>query len=617
MLRRHSMPFGAEVLSDGRTRFRLWAPSARSVEIVIGATTQDAYSLPMPGAGDGWYELVRPDTPPGTLYSYRIDGDLEVPDPASRFNPKDVHGPSEVIDPGSYDWRDIGWQGRPWQDAVLYELHVGTFTRPGTFAALEKRLDTLARDGITAIELMPVADFPGKRGWGYDGVLLYAPESGYGRPEKLKHFIEAAHERGLMVLLDVVYNHFGPEGNYLHAYARQFFTDRHRTPWGDAIDFDGEHSRTVRDFFVHNALYWIEEFHLDGLRIDAVHAIRDDSDQHFITELCERVRAGPGRDREIHLVLENHENECSLMPRGDDGRPLLATAQWNDDFHHTLHTLLTSESDGYYVDYADAPLRHLGRCLAEGFAFQGDPYRFEDGRLRGEPSLQLPPGAFVNFIQNHDQVGNRAFGERMSQLTGPARLRAAMAILLLAPSPPMLFMGDEFAAVQPFLYFCDFGPELAASVTDGRRREFERFAQFADPEARERIPDPNDPKTFVASKLRWSDRDRRPHREWLDLTRQLLELRRHEIVPLIPRIETGRASYQILDGRGLVVQWPAGDAGDLVLEANLGNAGVEFPAHAGRARTLFRSDPADAAPATPPGPWQVRWLRVTENGNGT
>ncbi|MCH5375760.1 MAG: malto-oligosyltrehalose trehalohydrolase, partial [Planctomycetes bacterium] len=465
MLRRHSMPFGAEVLSDSRTRFRLWAPSARSVDIVIGATTDDAYSLPMPEAGAGWYELVRPDTPPGTLYSYRIDGHLEVPDPASRFNPKDVHGPSEVVDPASYEWRDTGWQGRPWQDAVVYELHVGTFTRPGTFAALEKRLDTLARDGITAIELMPVADFPGKRGWGYDGVLLFAPESGYGRPEKLKHFVEAAHERGLIVLLDVVYNHFGPEGNYLHAYARQFFTDRHKTPWGDAINFDGEHSGTVRDFFVHNALYWIEEFHLDGLRIDAVHAIRDDSERHFIAELCERVRAGPGREREIHLILENHENASELLPRGVDGTPLLATAQWNDDFHHTLHTLLTSESDGYYVDYADAPLKHLGRCLAEGFAFQGDAYRFEDGRLRGQPSRELPPGAFVNFIQNHDQVGNRAFGERISQLTGPARLRAAISILLLAPSPPMLFMGDEFAAVQPFLFFCDFGPDLAASVT--------------------------------------------------------------------------------------------------------------------------------------------------------
>jgi len=612
MIRRHSMPFGAELLPDGSTRFRLWAPGAPSVEIVLNPTADAPTSLPMPAAADGWYELVRPQTPAGTLYSYRIDGDLQVPDPASRFNPKDVHGPSEVVDPASYDWQDATWQGRPWSDAVIYELHVGTFTRPGTFAAIEKRLDTLARDGITALELMPVADFPGKRGWGYDGVLLYAPESAYGRPEKLKHLVEAAHERGLMVLLDVVYNHFGPEGNYLYAYAKQFFTDRHRTPWGDAINFDGEHASVVREFFIHNALYWIEEFHLDGLRIDAVHAIRDDSDTHFIAELCERVREGPGREREVHLVLENHYNESHLLKRNDTGRPLLATAQWNDDIHHTLHTLLTSESDGYYVDYADAPVAHLGRCLAEGFAYQGEPYRFDGGRQRGEPSRDLPPGAFVNFVQNHDQVGNRAFGERMPQLTGPARLRAALSMLLLAPSPPLLFMGDEFAAVQPFLFFCDFGPELAASVTDGRRREFERFSRFADPAARERIPDPNDPATFVASKLRWSDRERRPHREWLALTRQLLDLRRREIVPLIPRLATGQAKLQVLDNRGLVVEWPAAEAGSLVLEANLGNAPIEFPEHSGRARTLFHSDVASAPGSSgAPGPWQVRWLRVS------
>jgi malto-oligosyltrehalose trehalohydrolase len=607
MIRRHTMPFGAEVRADGSTRFRFWAPSASSVEILLEVERDDVITLPMPAVGAGWYELVRGATGAGTLYRYRIDGALEVPDPASRFNPRDVHGPSEVIDPGEYRWHDTAWSGRSWHDAVVYELHVGTFTRPGTFAGLEKRLDTLARDGITALELMPVADFPGQRGWGYDGVLLYAPESAYGRPEKLKSLIEAAHERGLMVLLDVVYNHFGPEGNYLHAYARPFFTDRHRTPWGDAINFDGDGSQVVRDFFIENALYWLEEYHLDGLRIDAVHAIRDDSPQHFIAELAERVRSGPGKDRETHLILENHENEAHFLRRDREGRPVRATAQWNDDIHHTLHTLLTSESDGYYVDFATTPLRHLGRGLAEGFAFQGDPFQFEDGRLRGESSRDLPPGAFVNFLQNHDQVGNRAFGERISQLTGPARLRAAMAILLLAPAPPMLFMGDEFAASQPFLYFCDFGGELAEAVTEGRRREFARFAQFSDADARARIPDPNAPQTFAASKLRWSDRERRPHQEWLRLTRLLLDLRRREIVPLIPHLEPGRATWQVVADRGLIVDWPAGESGRLVLEANLGNTAVEFPAIQGRVRTLYRSDEESGDP----GPWQVRWLRVS------
>jgi maltooligosyltrehalose trehalohydrolase len=613
MRRRHLMPFGAELLSDGATRFRLWAPTAHSVDIVLSAEPGERNTVAMPMIGNGWYELMRAATPAGTRYRYRIDDGLEVPDPASRFNPDDVHGASEVIDPQLYEWEDVAWTGRPWRDAVIYELHVGTFTRPGTFAAIESRLDDLARLGITALELMPVADFPGRRGWGYDGVLLYAPESAYGRPEALKALVDAAHARGLMLLLDVVYNHFGPAGNYLHAYAKRFFTDRHRTPWGDAVNFDGEDSAVVRDFFIHNALYWLEEFHFDGLRIDAVHAIRDDSAEHFIGELCERVRAGPGQDREIHIVLENHENEAHFLERLATGRPRLATAQWNDDIHHTLHTILTSESDGYYVDYAQAPLWHLGRCLAEGFSFQGDPYRFENGRSRGEPSRELPPGAFVNFLQNHDQVGNRAFGERIAALTEPARLRAALSILLLAPSPPMLFMGDEFAAVQPFLYFCDFESELGAAVTAGRRLEFAKFTRFATPDARETIPDPNSPATFQASKLRWSDQRVSPHREWRALVERLLKLRRREIVPFVSRLDTGRARFTVRDGKGLVVEWFAGDAGRLVLEANLSHGKATFPEIRGRVRTVFHSEGDRSVSSQGKmdlSPWQVRWLRV-------
>ncbi|HEY6863977.1 MAG TPA: malto-oligosyltrehalose trehalohydrolase, partial [Burkholderiales bacterium] len=447
MRRRHEMPFGASP-KDGGARFRLWAPAAKTVELCLGDET-----LAMDRDPEGWFETVRP-AGGGERYRYRIDSDLLVPDPASRFNPDDVHGPSELVDPLAYEWRDAAWRGRPWEDAVIYELHVGTFSAEGTYAGVERRLDELAGVGVTAVELMPLADFPGTRGWGYDGVLPYAPDASYGRPEDLKRLVDGAHARGLMMFLDVVYNHFGPDGNYLHSYAPRFFTDRYRTPWGAAIDFEDE--RAVREFFVHNALYWLEEYRFDGLRFDAVHAIHDASRPDIVEEIADRVRAGPGRERAIHLVLENDANRARYLERGPDGRPRRYTAQWNDDVHHAFHVLLTGESDGYYSDYADRPAARLGRCLTEGFAYQGEPSPFRDGEIRGEPSAHLPPTAFVSFIQNHDQVGNRALGERISRLAPEAALEAAMAVLLLAPSPPMLFMGDEFAAATPFLFFCDF-----------------------------------------------------------------------------------------------------------------------------------------------------------------
>jgi maltooligosyltrehalose trehalohydrolase len=599
------MPFGADFDAAGRTRFRLWAPSATRIDLELTAGEGAMRIMPMRATAEGWYERLLDDAPPGTRYRYRVDGTLPVPDPASRFNPEDVHGASEVIDPAAYGWQDGDWRGRPWSQAVIYELHVGTFTRTGTFAAAELRLDELARLGITALELMPVADFPGRRGWGYDGVLPFAPDSVYGRPEALKHLIDAAHARGLMVLLDVVYNHFGPEGAYLHGYARSFFTSRHRTPWGDAMNFDGPGAALVREFFIQNALYWLEEYHLDGLRIDAVHAIRDDSPRHFIAELSERIRDAAGPGRHVHVILENHQNQARFLARDSGGRPLLATAQWNDDLHHALHVLLTGERDGYYLDYAAHPVRMLGRCLAEGFGFQGEAYALEDGRLRGEPSRDLPPGAFIGFLQNHDQVGNRAFGERIQALAPPRALQAAIAILLLAPSPPMLFMGDEFAAEQPFLFFCDFGADLATAVTEGRRREFARFAKFSDPGVRERIPDPNAEGTFAASRLRWSDRRRSPHREHLALVRRLLRIRHREIVPLLGKLRTGAAHYEVFEGRGLRVAWPTRDGRELLLLANL--ADQPLPAPRSRARTLFRSTAPAIADAACLEPWEVRW----------
>ena len=462
---------------------------------------------------------------------------------------------SEVIDPSAYAWRDERWHGRPWAEAVIYELHVGTFSPEGTFAGVERRLDYLRDLGVTAIELMPIADFPGKRNWGYDGVLPYAPDAAYGRPEDLKRLVDAAHERGLMMFLDVVYNHFGPEGNYLNAYACEFFTERHKTDWGAAINFDGAASRAVRDFFIHNALYWLEEYHFDGLRFDAVHAIVDDSQPHILVELAEAVRAGPAADRHIHLVLENDRNEARYLRYTDDGKPRHYNAQWNDDFHHAFHVLLTGEKDGYYSDYADPVTRHLGRCLAEGFAYQGEPSPFRDGKPRGEPSAELPPAAFVTFLQNHDQIGNRALGERLGALTRPERLRAATVAWLLAPARPMLFMGEEFAASSPFLFFCDFGPELAQAVTNGRRREFARFEQFSSREMQERIPDPNHPDTFERSRLDWQSLEGSRTRDVARaLPRPSSRCVRKHIVPRLPDMRGHSGRYTVIADGALLVR---------------------------------------------------------------
>jgi maltooligosyltrehalose trehalohydrolase len=498
------MPFGAQLREDGTTRFRLWAPAAKTVELELGPAGR-AQSLAMPALADGWFELISPQAPAGSRYAFRIDGKLSVPDPASRYNPDDIHAPSMVVDPRAFDWADAHWRGRPWAEAVIYELHIGTFTEAGNFAGVESRLGYLASLGVTALELMPVADFPGKRNWGYDGVLPFAPDASYGKPEDLKRLVAAAHARGLMVIMDVVYNHFGPDGNYLHAYAPQFFNPELHTPWGAALNFDAEHGDKVREFFLHNALYWIEEYHLDGLRLDAIHAIIDRSRPGFIAELGAAVRKGPGAQRQVHLILENDKNQARYLERAIDRRPLHASAQWNDDLHHAVHVLTTGERDGYYIDYAERPLWYLGRSLAEGFGYQGEASATRDGELRGEPSAHLPASAFISFLQTHDQVGNRAMGERIGMLSAAAPLRAMTAALLLSPHIPMLFMGEEFNASSPFLFFCDFHDELADAVREGRRNEFGRFEKFRDPAVRASIPDPNALRTFERSRLIWSE----------------------------------------------------------------------------------------------------------------
>lgn len=599
----HAMPFGSEVLDDGRIRFRLWAPAGRQIALCLEHRDHECV-LPMEALPDGWFECVTDQAQAGSRYRLRLDDGMRVPDPASRFNPDDVHGASEVVAPMAFVWSDADWKGRRWEEAVIYELHVGTFSPEGTYAGVKRRLDYLVDLGVTAIELMPLADFPGARNWGYDGALPYAPDHRYGRPEDLKDLVQSVHAKGMMIFLDVVYNHFGPEGNYLHLYAPQFFTERHHTPWGAAINYDGEGSPTVRDFFIHNALYWLEEYRFDGLRLDAVHCILDDSRPDILDELAKAVREGPGCERHIHLVLENDHNAARYMER-----PGRFRAQWNDDIHHALHVLATGEEDGYYGDYSDKPVLHLMRCLTEGFAYQGEPSLHRHGELRGTPSEHLPPDAFVSMLQNHDQVGNRAFGERIVALAEPQALRAATALLLLAPAPPLLFMGEEFGADTPFLFFCDFGPELASAVTDGRRREFARFLKFADPAARERISDPNDPGSFISSRLDWNCLAQPFHRAWLHWYQSLLAIRRAQIVPRLPGTEAGRTEATLLGERALAIKWQLGDGSRLNLQANLGKAAVLDVARAD-GELLFASE-GDLESRLTEGmlpPWTVGWF---------
>ena len=571
-------------LEDRGTRFRLWAPGENRVELEIKGRNPVA----MERVGSGFFETFVEGVGQGVRYMFALSGGQRVPDPASRFQPEDVGGPSEVIDPLAYCWRE-SWAGRKWSEVVLYEMHVGAFSPEGTFAGAARKLDHLAELGVTALEIMPVSDFKGRWNWGYDGTFPYAPDASYGRPEDFKAFVEAAHARGVAVLLDVVYNHFGPEGNFLRLYAPDFFTSRHKTPWGDAIQLDGANSRPVRDFFIENAEYWIEEFHLDGLRFDAVHAIKDDSQPDLVDEIAARLRARFLRP--IHLILENEDNVPTRLTR-DGMQAKRYTAQWNDDVHHVLHVAATRERSGYYSAYGSTEL--LGKAIAEGFAYQGQlmPYR---NAPRGGPSADLPPDAFVSFIQNHDQIGNRAFGERLNVLAPPEAIRALAGVYLLAPQIPMLFMGEEWGAAQPFLFFCDFKGELAEAVRKGRREEFARFPEFADPEKVAKIPDPCAEATFLASKLDWS----RVDATHLAYYRDLLKLRREIVQPLLPSISRGGEPL-VMGEQAVRVTWAAGER-RLVLDANLSSAPVAFPET--DARPFWSCGESGAVL----GPWTVRW----------
>jgi len=567
--------FGAQPDGDA-TRFSLWAPSVDMVMLeIVDGDGQVLRQHALQRDADGFHQARVMDAGPGTLYRFRVREDLAVPDPASRSNPQGVHGPSEVVDLSGLAWRDRAWQGRPWHEAVVYELHLGTFTPEGTLEAAAAKLPLLQAAGITAIELLPLAAFPGERGWGYDGVLPFAVHPAYGPPAALRAFAEAAHALGLMVLLDVVYNHFGPDGNYMAAYCPELVNPEHHTPWGSAINFDGEHNAPVRRFFIENALYWMDTCGLDGLRLDAVHALVDTSPRHIVQDIHAALLAGPGRRRHVHLVLENERNSVKLLTPPAGTAAGHGLAQWDDDWHHAAHVVATGETDGYYSDYAEQPVAQLAKALAEGFIFQGQPSPFADGHRRGEPSTGLPPTAFIVFLQNHDQIGNRAMGDRVDATAPLAKVEALLTLLLLSPQVPLMFMGDEFAATTPFLYFCDHAGELAQLVTDGRRNEFSRFATFSHPEARERIPDPNAAATFQASTLRWDERQRDAGQRRLQLVTTLLGLRRQHLWPLIPQLHG--AGRQVVEDDTLHVYWQGEDGTRWHVRALLGEGSASLP----------------------------------------
>jgi maltooligosyltrehalose trehalohydrolase len=527
------LPVGAEVLPrGGGVHFRVWAPRRQRIEVVVeGVGASGSFGL----GRESVFELEREEggyfsahveaAGDGTLYRFRLDGgDYLYPDPATRFQPEGPHGASRVVDPSRFRWTDDSWQGASLKGRVVYELHVGAFTREGTLAAAARELKELASLGVTCVELMPVAEFPGRFGWGYDGVCLYAPTRLYGEPDDLRRFVNEAHRLGVAVILDVVYNHLGPDGNYLGQFSEHYVTELHRTEWGDALNFDGRHSAPVREFFLSNARHWVEEYHFDGLRLDATQSIRDDSGEHFLAALTREVRAA-ARGRETIVVGENEPQDTRMLlshERGGYGLDGL----WNDDFHHAALVALNGRSEAYYSDYRGTPQEFVSSAKY-GFLYQGQRYKWQR-RRRGTPTFGLAPQVFVNFIENHDQVANSARGARVHKLTSPARLRALTALLLLAPGTPMLFMGQEFASSAPFCYFADHEPELAGKVRRGRAEFLAQFRSVATRDTRTRLVDPGDAATFERCKLDFSERE--THREVYELHRDLLRLRREDAV---------------------------------------------------------------------------------------
>jgi len=594
------LPVGAEVTGDG-VHFRVWAPVRKTVEVVLdrGDTVVLQAEAGLQAEQAGYFSGIAANARAGSRYKYLLDGGEACPDPASRFQPEGAHGWSEVVDFAAFQWTDQGWQGTALSHQVIYEMHIGTFTKEGSWRAAQAELPQLAETGVTVLEVMPIAEFPGRFGWGYDGVQWFAPSHLYGSPDDFCRFVDQAHSLGLGVILDVVYNHLGPDGNYLAKFAPQYFCEQKTTDWGPAINFDSIDCGPVREFCIANACYWIDEFHLDGLRLDATQDIHDSSEDHILRAMAREVRkhAAP---RNVILIAENEQQQVKLAKSPEQGGYGL-DALWNDDFHHTAMVALTGRNEAYFTDYLGTPQEFVS-SMKYGYLYQGQRYKWQKNR-RGTPGLDLNPAALITFIQNHDQIANSAYGERCHRLTSPGKLRAITALMLLAPGTPMLFQGQEFAASSPFLYFADHGPELAKQIRQGRVDFLAQFRSLATPEMQQRFADPGDSATFERCKLDHSERE--THREIYDLHRDLLKLRHEQTVFGAQR--RGGVDGAVLSSEAFVVRFFGGEnpGEDRLLTVNLG---VDL--HLDPAPEPLLAPPADCE-------WTILWSSEDPKYGGT
>jgi maltooligosyltrehalose trehalohydrolase len=588
------LPVGAEVTGAG-VHFRVWAPVRKTVEVVMdGGDT-----VPLQAEGSGYFSGIAPNARAGSRYRYKLDGGETCPDPASRFQPEGPHGSSEVIDPSAFPWTDRSWRGVALPHQVIYEMHIGTFTQPGTWCSALQELPRLAETGVSVLEVMPVAEFPGRFGWGYDGVQWFAPSHLYGAPDDFRRFVDRAHSLGLGVILDVVYNHLGPDGNYLGKFAPQYFSSEINTDWGPAINYDGNDSGPVREFCIANACYWIDEFHLDGLRLDATQDIHDSSEDHILCAMAReaRKRVAP---RTVIFVAENEPQQVKLVKTPEQGGYGL-DALWNDDFHHAAMVALSGRNEAYYTDYLGTPQEFIS-TVKYGYLYQGQHYKWQK-KPRGTPGLDLNPAALVTFIQNHDQIANSAYGERCDRLTSPGKLRAITALMLLAPGTPMLFQGQEFGASSPFLFFADHDAELAKQIRQGRAEFLAQFPSLATPQMQQHFADPGDPATFERCKLDLSEHE--THREIYDLHRDLLKLRRKE--PVFRAQMRRGLDGAVLSSEAFVLRFFGDHGRDRLLIVNLG--------------TDLHLDPAPEPLLAPPADseWTTLWSSEDPKygGNGT